>query len=366
MLSPKRPAPHERPGQPPHGPGDRTPATGDVIADRYRVEHVLRAGGMGVILKAEDLHLGQVVAVKLLLPALAQDKATLARFQRETRALARLHSEHIAHILDSGTDVALGPYLVMEYLHGADLGDVLKSAGSLPVAQAADYVIQACKGLSAVHALGIIHRDLKPSNLFLARGEDGSEIVKVLDFGIAKAIGDDLLGLDHVLTEPNMAIGSPRYMSPEQVRSAKHIDTRADIWALGIILYELVAGRPPFDSAAASALCAAIVVDEPPDLRRFAPHAPLEFVALVCRCLSKKPADRVTDVGELVARLLPFAELESRRPLALPAPLARTSTADETKHPPSSTAPLAQELTSLDDAGKPPSSTGPLTSKLPQ
>ncbi len=216
---------------------------GETIADKYRVTRVLAEGGMGVVLAAQHLKLEQRVALKFMLPELAQSPDAVARFLREARAAAQIQSEHVARILDvSELETGL-PYIVMEYLEGSDLAGLVQAPSRVPVSDAVDFILQACEALAEAHARGIIHRDLKPENLFLTR-RHGQPWVKVLDFGISKVTGDARREGVKITTRDTM--GSPAYMSPEQMRSTGDVDARSDIWSLGVILYELLTRRQPF------------------------------------------------------------------------------------------------------------------------
>jgi serine/threonine-protein kinase len=283
-------------------------AVGTLVAGKYRVEGTLGEGGMGVILAARHVELGRPVALKLLRAPLGGEAA--ARLIREAQALSRLESEHVARIMDVGRLDDGAPYLVIERLVGADLGRVLEERGPLAPSEAVDHVLQACEAIAEAHALGIVHRDLKPSNLFLSKRKDGSPCVKVLDFGISKVPGDgaDAGRDDRSLTSASAVMGSAWYMSPEQLVSAKHVDARTDIWALGVVLHELVAGSPPFDAATAVAVGARIAAGEPARLREARADAPAALEAVILRCLAKDPGGRYQDVGELARALAPFAE----------------------------------------------------------
>src|SRR5882724_4501839 len=218
----------------------------ELLADKYRVERVLGQGGMGYVVAALHIQLQQRVAVKILMPDLCEDREAVERFLREARAAVRIQSEHVARVLDVGTLQDGSPYMVMEYLSGRDLARELDALSQIPVLDAVHYVLHACEAVAEAHALGVIHRDLKPANLFLTYRNDGSPLVKVLDFGVAKALSRDSVELPS-LTATQSVIGSPQYMSPEQVRSPKTVDFRTDVWSLGIILHELLTGAPPFD-----------------------------------------------------------------------------------------------------------------------
>jgi serine/threonine-protein kinase len=221
-----------------------------------------------------------------------------------------LQSAHVVRVMDVGTlDDGL-PFMVMEYLSGTDLGHVLDVRSMLPIEEAVDYLLQALEAIAEAHSLGIVHRDLKPSNLFLTIRPDGSPLVKVLDFGISKAI--DANAEQVSLTATAMVLGSPLYMSPEQVRSTKNVDTRTDVWALGVILYELIAGAPPFEAESVTGLCAKIVADPPVPLRARRPEVPQALEVVVARCLEKDMARRPRNVAELAMALKPFASAEGR------------------------------------------------------
>lgn len=281
--------------------------SGDVLAGKYRVERVLGQGGMGIVVQATHLQLGQRVALKFLLHSALNVPEAIERFLREARAAVQIRGEHVARVTDVGTLESGSPYMVMEYLHGSDLSAVLHDRGPLPISEAADYVLQTCEALAEAHSLGIVHRDLKPANLFLTKSPDGSALVKVLDFGISKAIGQSLSASAASLTATSAVIGSPLYMSPEQITSSRDVDHRTDIWSLGIILHELVAGSPPFHAETAPALLVTIAVSQPAPLRTVRQDAPAELEAVVTRCLTKDRNLRYSNVAELAWALQPFA-----------------------------------------------------------
>jgi eukaryotic-like serine/threonine-protein kinase len=282
---------------------------GEVLANKYRVERVLGVGGMGVVVAAKHLQLDQMVALKFLRHDAMRDPKIVSRFEQEARAAARLKSAHVARILDVGLLETGSPYIVMECLEGQDLSAVLRERGALEVSRACDFVIQACDAIAEAHGLGIVHRDLKPGNLFLAETSHGEQIVKVLDFGISKSHGsaDDLN-----MTCTQDVMGSPRYMSPEQMRSAKNVDGRTDIWSLGVILYQLVAGQVPFQAETLSALCFKVAMDPVPPLPAVAVAIPPELDRVIRRALEKDPARRYSSAGELAYALAPFASAECR------------------------------------------------------
>ncbi|WP_437719369.1 serine/threonine-protein kinase [Sorangium sp. So ce448] len=282
---------------------------GQVIAEKYRVERVIGAGGMGVVVAATHLQLEERVAIKLLLPEAAKSRTLAERFVREARAAVKVKSEHVARVTDVGTLDSGTPYMVMEYLSGSDLADALRAGGPMTPQAAVEYVLQACEALAEAHAAGIIHRDLKPANLFLTRRADSSPCVKVLDFGISKVATG---GSDPRITDTKAIMGSPLYMSPEQLKSSRDVDARSDIWSLGVILFELLTGAPPFDGATMPQLCVAIMQGIPSPLAAFRSDVPPALEAVIRRCLEKLPEQRFRHVGELAEALAPFATGRAR------------------------------------------------------
>jgi eukaryotic-like serine/threonine-protein kinase len=279
---------------------------GAIVANKYRIDRVIGQGGMGVVVAAFHLELEQPVAIKFLTPAAGSREDAGERFRREARAAARIHSDHVARVLDIEVLDGRIPYMVMELLDGHDLEKELELTGSLPVEVAVDYILQAIDAVAEAHAAGIVHRDLKPTNLFLAKRTGGQRIIKVLDFGISKISGPGW-GSDAALTRSASIFGSPLYMSPEQMRSARDVDARSDIWSLGAMLFELVAGRPPYVADSIPALCMAIINAPPPLLREVLPTAPVALEAILSRCLSRDPNDRFASVAELAQALVPLA-----------------------------------------------------------
>jgi serine/threonine-protein kinase len=288
------------------------PQVGDTVAGKYLIERVLGVGGMGVVLAAMHLHLAQRVAIKILLPEAASQPESLARFLREAQASSAIKTEHVAQVLDVGTAADGSPFMVMEFLQGMDLAQLLQQRTRLPPTEAVDYLLQACEGVTQAHRLGIVHRDLKPSNLFLTQTTDRLPLIKVLDFGISKITTPGAAQL----TATSFTFGTPVYMSPEQVRSTKHVDPRTDIWALGVILHELIAGAPPFEAESLTALCAMITVDPPTPLRRACPATPAGVEEAVLRCLQKDPANRYQSILELARALAPFGSAASAEVVA--------------------------------------------------
>ncbi len=280
---------------------------GSVVDGKYRIEATIAEGGIGVIVRATHLGLGQQVAIKYLKPDALKDARLVERFEREARLAAQIASEHVVHVQDVGSLPGAGPYMVMEYLVGRDLGSIVEE-GPLPVARAVDYVLQVCDALAEAHALRIVHRDIKPDNMFLAQRPSNTAILKLIDFGISKMAPKRGEGGDWAHdTGTDERFGTPLYMSPEQLRSPASVDERADIWALGVVLFELITGEAPFDAADMPALCAAIVSSEPRPLRALRPEAPQALEAVILKCLEKDPAQRFRNVAELAQDLEPFA-----------------------------------------------------------
>ena len=238
---------------------------GQVLAGKYRIERVLGQGGMGVVVEATHLQLEDRVAIKFWLPEALANPEAVGRFAREARAAGKIKGEHVARVIDVGTLETGAPFMVMEYLHGRDLSAVVREGGPLPPAQAVDAVLQACEALAEAHALGIVHRDLKPANLFVTTRPDGTPAVKVLDFGISKVTNPS--SSDHALTKTTSVMGSPLYMSPEQMTATRDVDARTDIWAVGAILYELLVGHVPFSAETLPQICGLILTSPPRPIR---------------------------------------------------------------------------------------------------
>ncbi len=281
---------------------------GDVIAEKFQVEQVLGMGGVGVVVAARHLLLDERVALKFLLKEAVRSEVDVARFCREAQAAVRLRNEHVARVTDVGTLDTGSPYLVMEYLNGTDLSDVLRERGALPLTEGIDYVLQACEAIAEAHSIGFIHRDIKPSNLFVTHRSDGSPLVKVLDFGIAKATRQARVGQgEQELTRTRTMLGSPMYMAPEQVRNSRDVDERSDVWSIGVVLYEILSGRVPFSGDSVTGVVAAVIGDPPPSLAEHRPDLPAALGDVVATCLEKNPDNRYQSVAELAYALKPFA-----------------------------------------------------------
>lgn len=279
-------------------------AIGATVAEKYVVERVLGEGGMGIVLAARHRELDQRVAIKCLLPEIAQRGVAAERFRREARAVASMRSEHICRVLDVGTLSDGIPFMIMEYLDGCDLAQELERRERIPYREAVTYVMQACEALSEAHNAGIIHRDLKPANLFLEHRGTGARRVKVLDFGVSKSLLE--AQKSQALTQTANLVGSPLYMSPEQLESSRDVDARADIWGLGIVLYELINGQPPFAAASIPQLVAAVINEQPAKLPESL-EVPPELEAVIMRMLSKDRRERFASIEELMEQLAPYA-----------------------------------------------------------
>lgn len=276
----------------------------DTVAGKYLIGRTLGEGGMGVVVAARHLELDQMVAIKFLRAEIAQQGSSAERFRREARAAVKIRSEHVCRMLDVGTLESGVPYLVMEYLEGCDLSDEVARRGRLPIEEAIDYVLQACEALAEAHAAGIVHRDLKPGNLFLEVRRDGTRSIKVLDFGVSKSLMEAAGQLR--LTQTASLIGSPLYMSPEQLDAAKDVDPRADIWALATILFELIAGRTPFYAETIPQLVHAVMASSPPSFATLGVSVPPELENVILHSLSKERTERHQNVADLARALAPF------------------------------------------------------------
>jgi serine/threonine-protein kinase len=278
---------------------------GQILAGKYRIDRILGEGGMGVVVSAHHIHLDEQVAIKFLLPEALGNPEAVARFAREARAAVKIKSQHVARVIDVGTLETGAPYMVMEHLQGSDLSTWLTQKGALAVEQAVEFILQAGEAVAEAHGLGIVHRDLKPANLFVVRGADGLYSVKVLDFGISKVARADGAP-DMAMTKTTAVMGSPLYMSPEQMTSSRNVDARTDIWALGIVLYELLSGSLPFTGETLPEVCVKIATYPPAPLRSLRPEVPAGVEAAIARCLEKDPKRRYANVAELAAALVEF------------------------------------------------------------
>jgi serine/threonine protein kinase len=290
----------------------------ELVGGKYRVVRFLAAGGMGSVYEAQHTVVRRRFAVKFLHHELALRRELLARFQREAEAAGALESENVAAAIDFGIATDGAPYIVLEYLVGESLELLLEREGRLPVERATNIVQQACRGVQAAHAAGIVHRDLKPHNLFVCRREDGTDLVKVLDFGVAKL---ELLEKGAAATRTGTVLGTPSYMSPEQARGEKSIDVHSDVYALGAILYELLSGKKPHPGDSHNAILHHIATQPALPLAPAAPNLPQALVTVVEGALAQEPTARPASADALAAALAPWARAE-----VWPAPKLETST----------------------------------------
>jgi len=272
---------------------------GEIFLEKYRVDAILGHGGMGVVALCTHLALNERVAIKMLRRDVLDDADAVERFMREAQAASKLKSEYVARVTDVGRSVTNVPYMVMEYLEGHDLGELLAERGSIGLPWAIELTLQVCEALAEAHSIGIVHRDIKPTNLFVTWRPDGSALIKVLDFGISKALASGALEL----TQTQSLLGTPAYMSPEQMRSARQVDARTDIWSLGTVLYELLEGRRPFEAESFSEMCVKVAIDAPGEMTK----TPAALQQVLLRCLEKLPEQRYASMAELGAELVSFA-----------------------------------------------------------
>lgn len=324
----------------PLGPGVR-------INDRLVVDDIIGEGAMGIVYGATDVALRRKVAVKIVAPDYARDPEQLARFEREARAAANLTSEHVTRIFESGRLGDGTPFIVMERLEGRSLERIVLDEGPQAPERVIAWLKDALAGIAEAHDNGLVHRDLKPGNLFLAK-RGATSIVKVLDFGLVRELASPSI------TATGQSLGSPAYMAPEQVRGEKHVDARADVWAVGVTAYELLTGELAFGGASVPAVLTRILEREPAPLRTLRPDVPPALEAWIARCLAKKPADRFPNgralLDALTAGTRPAAQhATSLAPPALapplrpshPSPLAPPPTAPPTVYGPPLVPPAA-------------------------
>src|SRR4051812_27005676 len=259
---------------------------GEILLGKYRVDEVIGVGGMGCVVRASHLYLQQPVAIKILLPQMVESPSTVQRFMREAQATVKLRSEHIARVMDVSTLPDGTPVMVMEFLEGYDLNQILRHHGPQVAQAVVDLMLQACEGIAEAHSIGIIHRDIKPSNFFVTHRPDGSNLLKILDFGISKA-GSDAVS---ELTGTQTVIGTPTYMAPEQMQTARSTDPRSDIWSMGVVMYQMLAGRPPFEAESYAQLVLMVATSPPAPLTMPLPGG---LQSIVMRCLEKDPKNRI-------------------------------------------------------------------------
>ena len=280
------------------------------LNEKYQVMELLGGGGMGRVFRARHRQLKRAVAIKLLLQDIGGPEA-VQRFLREARTAAQIGSPHVAQVMDAGVLPNGHPYIVMEYLRGRDLACHLTERGRLPVAEAIDFTLQALEALAEAHALQIVHRDIKPDNLFATQTAGGETLIKVLDFGLAKA-GPNLESSGPAITERGAVLGTPSYMAPEQFVDAQQADVRSDIWAIGATLFELLTGAPPFSGTSLPQVYRAVMHRSIPTVRSLVPELPGWLDDVVSTCLTREPELRFADVAELASALQPWANEEAR------------------------------------------------------
>ena len=282
---------------------------GQTLADKYRIEELINEGGMGAVYRGTHILMDKTVAIKVLHPALAADDKIVARFSREARAASRISHPHALNVTDFGESSEGIVFLVMEYLKGRTLKEVIHTDAPLPLSRIVEITKQVCDALDAAHAQGVIHRDLKSDNIMLVDVGNGSDWAKVLDFGIAKI--QEPVGQDPALTSPNLIIGTPQYMSPEQCSQASEIDARSDIYSLGVILYEMLTGHVPFTGESPTAIMMKHLQEPPPSVMEERRDVPASVGRTVARAMAKKPQDRFQSAGELAENLALAAETDA-------------------------------------------------------
>jgi serine/threonine protein kinase len=317
------------------------PERGETIAGKYVIEGPCGRGGLAVVLSAMHLGLDRRVAIKVLLPEWAGDAEVVRRFVREGRTATRIKSEHVVRVFDVGTLESGAPYLVLEFLEGHNLEDIVTNWGAIAVPTAIDWVLQASEAIAEAHAHGIVHRDLKPANLFLTRRADGSACIKVIDFGLSKLTDPRLRGVSKI-TLPTDVMGSPHYMAPEQLRATCDADERTDLWALGAVLHELITGQPPFSGQTVAEICATVLTQPTPRISSIRANVPPGLERAILRCLEKDPEARFATVAEMAYAIAPFGTAVSGRSYER---IARMAGPPAPPTLPSSPSTLANEVT---------------------
>jgi serine/threonine protein kinase len=295
---------------PENGPGGVSrPKTGDLIADKYQIERFIGQGGMAEVFAGLNIRTGKRVALKWISPALATTKEALSRFRREALAAGRINHPNVVTVFDV-VEHASSTWLVMELLEGDPLSEILNRVGYMEAEAAVQLLIPAIRGVAAAHAHGVIHRDLTPDNIFICRSADGKpREAKVLDFGVSK-LADDSAADQVGITGLGHAVGTPAYMAPEQIRGNVPADARTDVYALGVVLYQMLAGRRPFDGQIYSALMIEIATSDPPALRSLQPHVPVALAAIVHRAMAREMEDRFPDVKSLLDAMEDLVRVE--------------------------------------------------------
>jgi serine/threonine protein kinase len=299
------------PDAPPRGP-----ETG-ILAGRYQLRREIDRGAMGIVYEAYHLETGRRCAVKLLRPEVSGDRERVQRFIKEARAGSLIDSDHIVKVIDAGTENSGRPYLVMEYLHGQDLRRAMRQASPLSSSAAIKIALQASLGLAKAHLAGVVHRDIKPENLFLTTGEWGSVVVKVLDFGVAKFKATGPKDTLYPAIDAGALLGTPLYMSPEQFRGESEVSPASDVWSLGVVLWEMLTGAPPFQSRTLDGLASSVTCGDLPCIRARAPWVDRDIAEIITRALAREPSDRFADAGELLEALQAITDGPQLDPSAL-------------------------------------------------
>jgi serine/threonine protein kinase len=284
--------------------GARDLREGVLVSGKYRIEKLIARGGMGLVYRASQPMIARRVALKVVRPELLSHPDAAEKLINEACVLGQFQNDHVCRILDAGRLEDGAPYLVLEYLDGTDLRVLLNRENRIEPRRAVDWMMDLLEALAEAHALGIVHRDVKPENLVLAQTPSG-ESVKLLDFGICFA--RHVPGADERRLSEGNSVGSPHYMAPEQISSPDSSDHRIDIWSVGVVLFELLSGEPPFEGDNAMSICAQVLAREPVALTQLVPSLPAGLAQVVARCLSKEPDQRHADVLELAEALAPYA-----------------------------------------------------------
>lgn len=318
----------------------------DIIANKYRLVRELGKGGMGAVWEATHIEMGTRKAIKFMLANPSElSSESIERFRREAIAAGQLTSEYVIKAQDIDTLPSGELYIVMEYVEGKPLDKVLKEQGPLPLDLAAMYTLQVCKALQQAHRFGIVHRDLKPPNFLLSSDAEGRPCIKVFDFGIAKVTAPLTTAAEADLTRTSEVMGTPFYMAPEHFRSMKELDARADIWALGVILYEVITGVRPFRGSDVGKIAVAVCTQSPEPPSRIYPAIPKEFDRIVLRCLEKEPENRFQSAEELAKALMPFAADPARFAVSVGLPLPLADTDRPSGAPPAAIPPEPRRVT---------------------
>jgi len=294
---------------------------GQVLADRYHIMKKLGEGGMGQVYLAEHVKMGRRSAIKVMNPSLVHDPEAVARFNREAANASRISDVHVCAIYDFGETPEGLIYLAMEFIEGEPLTELIREEGALPVSRAADIAIQVAAALQAAHDLGIVHRDLKPDNIMLTRGRDGSDAVKVVDFGLAKAVGGE--GGSQKVTRTGLVVGTPEFMSPEQLAGDK-LDGRTDLYSLGLVLFNMLTGTLPFPADSVQEAMIKRLTDEPAELLEVRPdlHFPPGLQQILDTVLARNPVDRYQSAAKFAHDLAAVAGLSREGGADLPATLS--------------------------------------------